>query len=247
MEIFITITIIVLATVAIFKLNTIAAKVNIKISDNSYLNNHAKYQIALLLLSFIVLLLVYLQHPQNFKLLFSIGNISAPAQPVEWFGIGENDTWMSTGLYLSFFITLGTFSFVYLQFRKLKVGIKEIFPYIIWIIVFSLTNSFSEEAIYRLGVISPLFNVLGAQELILLSAIIFGLVHFGGMPHGLIGMLMAGFLGWFLAKSVVETEGIFWAWLIHFVQDIVIYIGFIVSNISSRKDINNNLQASENN
>ena len=82
-------------------------------------------------------------------------------------------------------------------------------------------------------------DVLGANELILLSAIIFGLVHFGGMPHGIIGMLMAGFLGWFLAKSIVETEGIFWAWLIHFIQDIVIYIGFMLTSISSNRAIKN--------
>ena len=239
MEVATTIIIIGLASVAIFKLNNIASKVNIRVSDNGYLNNHAKYQAALLLLSFIVLFLAYLQDPQNFKLLFSIGNISAPVQPVEWFGISENKTWVFSGLYLSVIITFGTFSFVYLQFRKLKVNTKEILPYIIWIILFSLTNSFSEEAVFRLGVISPLYDVLSTRELILLSAIIFGLVHFGGMPHGLIGMLMAGFLGWFLAKSVVETEGIFWAWLIHFLQDVVIYIGFILSNISTNQAVKN--------
>jgi len=77
--------------------------------------------------------------------------------------------------------------------------------------------------------------MLGAEEIILLSAIAFGLVHFGGMPHGLIGMFMAGFLGWFLAKAVIETQGIFWAWFIHFIQDVVIYIGFIVHNIATNR------------
>lgn len=239
MDVAITIIIIALASVAIFKLNYITSKVKVRVSDNDYLNNHAKYQAALLLLSFIVLFLVYLQGPHNFRLLFSIGNISAPAESVEWFGIGENKTWLFAGLYLSGVITFGTFLFVYLQFRKLKMNTKEILPYLIWIIVFSLTNSFSEEMIFRLGVISPLYDVLDTRELILLSAIIFGLVHFGGMPHGLIGMLMAGFLGWFLAKSVVETEGMFWAWLIHFLQDVVIYIGFMLSNISSHQAIKN--------
>jgi hypothetical protein len=72
----------------------------------------------------------------------------------------------------------------------------------------------------------------------LLSAIVFGLVHFGGIPHGLIDMLMAGFLGWFLAKSVMETQGLFWAWLIHFIQDAVIGIGFMVANLSAKRPIN---------
>jgi len=239
MEVAITVIIVLFAAVSIFRLNNLVAKVNIRVSNNEYLNNHAKYQAALLLLSFVVLMIVYFQDPQNFKLLFSIGNINAPVEPVHWFGIGENKTWVFAGLYLSVIITIGTLSFVYFQFRKLNVNAKEIFPYMLWIIIFSLTNSFSEEAIFRLGVISPLYNELGTSELVLLSAIIFGLAHFGGMPHGLIGMFMAGFLGWFLAKSVVETEGIFWAWLIHFIQDIVIYIGFMVGNISSNRAIKN--------
>lgn len=40
---------------------------------------------------------------------------------------------------------------------------------------------------------------------------------------------MAGLLGWLLAKSVVETNGIFWAWFIHFVQDIVIFSAFVMA------------------
>ena len=235
----VSIIIVVLASIAIFRLNGLVSKINIRVSNNSYLNNHTKYQAALLSLSFVVLLLTYLQEPQNFTLLFSVGDISSPVEPVRWFGIGENRTWVFAGLYLSVIITFGTLSFVYMQFRRLKINAKEIFPYAIWIIAFSLTNSFSEEAIFRLGVISPLYNELGASKLILLSAVIFGLVHFGGMPHGLIGMLMAGFLGWFLAKSVVETQGIFWAWLIHFIQDVVIYIGFVVGNMSAKQVIKN--------
>lgn len=235
MEIATALIIISIAIVSIFQLNTIVSRVHIKLSDNEYLNNHAKYQAALLLLSFVVLFLVYIQNHQNFWLLFTSGNLSAHVEPVRWFGIGENKTWIFAGLYLSAIITLGTLSFVYIQFRKLKVHFKELLPYMFWIIIFSLTNSFSEEAIFRLGVISPLYGLLGTSDIILISAVLFGLAHFGGMPHGLIGMLMAGFLGWFLAKSVIETEGIFWAWLIHFIQDVVIYIGFMLSNISSRR------------
>ena len=235
MEVVTAIAVVFFASVSIFKLNYIAAKIDIKISNNSYLNNHAKYQILLVSLSVIVLLFLYFQSPNNLKLFLSFGNISASVGPVEWCGIGEGKTWIFAGLYLCVLITLGTFSFVYFQFRKQKIKAQEIFPYITWIVLFSLSNSFSEEMIYRLGIIVPLYNVIGAEEIILLSAVIFGLVHFGGMPHGLIGMFMAGFLGWFLAKAVVETHGIFWAWFIHFIQDVVIYIGFIVHNIATNR------------
>jgi hypothetical protein len=39
-----------------------------------------------------------------------------------------------------------------------------------------------------------------------------------------------------LAKSVVETNGIFWAWFIHFLQDIVIFSAFVMA--AANKSIN---------
>ena len=42
------------------------------------------------------------------------------------------------------------------------------------------------------------------------------------MPNGIIGVTMAGILGFVLAKSMYETHGFFWAWTIHFLQDILI-------------------------
>lgn len=233
MEIVTAIAVVFLASISIFKLSTIASKIDIRINDNDYLNSHAKYQLLLLLLAVTVLLFLYLQSADNLTLFLSSGNISAPVEPVKWFGIGDGKTWIFAGLYLCALLTPGTFGFVYFQFRKQGIKVQELFPYTGWILLFALSNSFSEEIIYRLGIIVPLYNVIGANEIVLLSAIVFGLVHFGGMPHGLIGMLMAGFLGWFLAKSVIETQGIFWAWFIHFLQDVVIYIGFIGHNIAT--------------
>ena len=36
-------------------------------------------------------------------------------------------------------------------------------------------------------------------------------------------IITSGFLGWLLAKSVIETKGLGWALLIHFLQDVVIF------------------------
>jgi hypothetical protein len=62
----------------------------------------------------------------------------------------------------------------------------------------------------------------------LLSAVLFGLAHIAGMPSGIGGMILAGILGWLLAKSVLETHGLFWAWFIHFLQDVVIIGGLMM-------------------
>ncbi len=235
MEIAIALIIVVISAASIFRLNSIAGQINIRVSSNDYFNAHAKYQVALFILGLITLVLVYIQNPQNLLIFLSVGNIAAPVGPVPWFGISINKTWIFAGVYLSFIITLGTLSFVCFQFRKLGASFGKVFPYVGWIVLFSLSNSFSEEAIFRLGIISPLTGVLDPDYLMLISAAIFGLVHFGGMPNGFVGVFMAGFLGWFLAKSVIETEGIFWAWFIHFLQDIVIYLSFALNSIANNR------------
>ncbi len=89
-------------------------------------------------------------------------------------------------------------------------------------IVFAMSNSFVEESITRLGVVVILKDVLKDKTIPLVSALIFGTAHYWGNPGGIIGVLAAGFLGWLLSKSILETKGIFWAWLIHFLQDIII-------------------------
>lgn len=74
----------------------------------------------------------------------------------------------------------------------------------------SLSNSFSEEVIDHLGVVVPLVGTIDTSYVLLVSAIAFGMPHFRGMPNAIVGTSMAGMLGWVLAKSVVETNGIFW-------------------------------------
>jgi ABC-type Fe3+-siderophore transport system permease subunit len=53
------------------------------------------------------------------------------------------------------------------------------------------------------------------------------------MPSGIIGISLAGILGFVLAKSIFETQGFFWAWLIHFLQDVVIIGSLYLMNKAS--------------
>ena len=48
---------------------------------------------------------------------------------------------------------------------------------------------------------------------------------------GVVGVLLATFLGWILAKSMQETRGLFWAWFIHFWQDVWIFSFMAVGSI----------------
>jgi len=229
MEIILAFVIVVGATAVILNLGRLAAKTPFSVSELGYVNTQAKYQALLLGVAALVLLAIFFVNAANFSAFLTLGNITAPAKGVAWIGIQDNQSWASVGASLSFFITLATSTFVYLQFRKSGGGLKQVIPYLPWVLLFSLTNSFSEEVVYRLGIIVPLVGSVDTSYILLISAAAFGAPHLRGMPNGIFGTLMAGFLGWLLAKSVIETNGIFWAWFIHFLQDIPIFSAFIMA------------------
>ena len=93
-------------------------------------------------------------------------------------------------------------------------------------IVFSFINSFTEEILMRLGLIVSLKGVVSERKIPLICGLIYGCTQYWSAPGGFLGVITGIALGWFLAKSVLETRGLFWAWLIHFVRDVVVYSSF---------------------
>jgi membrane protease YdiL (CAAX protease family) len=75
--------------------------------------------------------------------------------------------------------------------------------------------------------IARIRTLLGPGQALLLTSALFGLGHWFGHPSGPSGVLMAGIAGWFWGKSMIETKGFFWAWVIHAIQDVVI-VAFVV-------------------
>jgi len=232
MEIILAFVIVAGATAIILNLGKVASKSPYAASSLEYINTQLKFQALLLCVAGVVLFCLYLVNAANFWSYIAPGNIAAPSRAVPWLLIADNQSWASAGAMLSFFITLVTSAFVYLQFRKYGKALKQILPYLPWVLLFSLTNSFSEEVVYRLGIIVPLAGSVDTDYILLISAAAFGAPHLRGMPDGIVGALMAGFLGWLLAKSMIETNGVFWAWFIHFLQDIVIFSAFVLAAAS---------------
>jgi membrane protease YdiL (CAAX protease family) len=224
------------AIAGIFALPSLTAKIKTSFHQNSVVNFQIKFQAAQLILAAIVLAFVYLLNPENFRMFFNTGNIYAHITEVTWLGIIGTETWLEIATSLGLFITLGTGIFMFFQLKKAGGGYRYFLFSLLWAIPFSITNAFSEEAIFRLGIISPLYGIFSVPTLLLISAVLFGLPHYFGTPSGIIGVLMAGFLGWLLAMSVVETQGIFLAWAIHFVQDVVIITSLLL--MSMRNDPN---------
>lgn len=228
MDILFTLVLVLLATAALLGLGRWSQIPLLKVSRLPYVNSQVAYQGLLLVVALVVLLLLYGYKPNQLANYLALGNPAGAAQGVAWLGIAPGESWLSLGASLSFFITLATFGFMYLQFRKSGLQLRHLLLYWPWILLFSINNSFCEEVIYRLGVVVPLAGGLEVPAILLFSAIAFGAPHLRGMPNGVVGALMAGILGWLLAKSVLETNGLFWAWFIHFLQDVVIFSALVM-------------------
>jgi membrane protease YdiL (CAAX protease family) len=222
---------VILAGAGIFALRPVTAKIKTVLNPNSVVDFQIKFQSLQLVLTAVVLLLVYLLNPENFILFFRMGNVTVHISKIAWLGVTGKETWLEIATSIGLFITLGTGIFMFFQLKKAGVQSSEVFKtseLLVWAILFSATNAFSEEAIFRIGIVSPLFGIFSVSAIVLISGVIFGAPHYFGMPSGIIGALMAGFLGWLLAMSLVETQGLLIAWAIHFAQDVVIITSMIL-------------------
>lgn len=144
------------------------------------------------------------------------GNLAAPAQPfrVSWM-------WLGPALMLLFGLVLS--GYLYLTVHpnfSVSERIIRTFP---WSVAVATLNAASEEFQFRCVLLAHLRRVFRPAEMALLTAVYFGLGHYYGQPSGPLGVLMAGFAGWIWARSMIETRGGVWAFLIHFVQDLVIF------------------------
>ncbi|MEW5828308.1 MAG: CPBP family intramembrane glutamic endopeptidase [Chloroflexota bacterium] len=236
MTTFITVSIVILATLGIFQLRKLTPRLKFTLLKNSQLDGLLKFHLAQLALAALVLAITGLLDPANFAAFFRPGDLSAHIGQIPWLGITGNETWLEVALTLGLFITLGTSAFMFIQVKKTGARFNFVPVLLFWSVVFSAMNAFSEEAIFRMGIVSPLYGQLSLPVIAIISGVLFGLPHYFGQPSGPVGVLMAGFLGWLLALSLLETQGLFLAWAIHFVQDVVIFVSmFMISNQNTQK------------
>ncbi len=105
--------------------------------------------------------------------------------------------------------------------------------FIPFILFFSFSNAMVEELIFRFGIIGGLFNHYPKWTILVLSAILFGLPHYWGFPSGIGGVVVSGLLCYILGKASFETKGLFAAWSIHFVQDIIIFSALMMMQVGT--------------
>ena len=152
-----------------------------------------------------------------------LGDTAAPAEPVRWLGIRDGARWNELGGWLTLFISLGTLAYLVISGRPPFDIVARALPFLPAVLLAAAVNAFTEEMTYKASFISVLVSPVGPSQASYMVAAYFGIMHFYGVPYGVVGVLLAGFLGWMLAKSMLETRGLFWAWFIHFWQDVWIF------------------------
>ena len=158
------------------------------------------------------------------------GDTSAEATPVKWLGI-KQERWNTLGRNFAIIISLGTLTFLVLAGRPSLNIVMRALPFLPAVLLAAVLNAFNEEMTYKASFLSVLEGAVGKHQALWLMAAYFGIGHYYGVPYGVIGVLMAGFLGWFLGKSMLETRGLWWAWFIHFWQDVLIFAFLAIGSI----------------
>lgn len=184
------------------------------VSTYDIVNYTFTMQMMVLPVSLVVLLLMFVFRRNSFRKYFRSG-ISF-----------SNDTseWNVYGPVAAIGFTIGTV--MLMSFSVMSQGgafNATFFSLIPLVLLFSATNAWSEEVFTRFVIVAGLEGKFSPNAICWISAIIFGVPHFFGTPSGISGVFMSGFLGWVLAKSVVETKGMGWALVIHFLQDVAIF------------------------
>ncbi|USB33928.1 CPBP family intramembrane glutamic endopeptidase [Paenibacillus sp. YPG26] len=198
----------------------------LELFEREIYNREISYQLTVLVLVVALIGIVYALTGREGLAYLSLRRRDGQIRPEPWIGIKPKpaETWKNLGLNFAVVITLVTAIVIYFQVIHGRSVQLELFPGMGLVILFALINAFSEEIIFRFSFVAVV-NKFGYSPYLAqgLAAVTFGGIHYFGTPSGIPGVLMAAFIGWLLAKSMNETRGFFWALVIHFLQDVVIF------------------------
>ncbi|MHA6523471.1 CPBP family intramembrane glutamic endopeptidase [Tessaracoccus sp. G1721] len=178
----------------------------------------------------IAALMVLRRRPSRFFL--TVGDLHAPMRRIPWLGVKDGTRWSRFGPLAAAGLSAGTLTFVLLAGAPAPDVLARALPLVPVILLAATLNAFSDEVAWKASLLSVLEGPVGPRQAVLMVAAYFGMGHYYGIPYGVIGVSMAFALGWLLARSMVETRGLFWAWFIHFCQDVIIFSFLAIGSIT---------------
>ncbi len=177
---------------------------------------------------FIVLVILYKSSSEVF---ISIGDLSVKAEEIKWLNIKKDRiTWGRLAIVSALCISAGTLLLTVFTVTGIsnKININILIKYLPFIVLLAVLNSFCEGIIFRSAILGSLKNILSKNHLMFTAAMIFGIAHYYGAPSGIVGVFMSALLGWFMCRSMYETKGFVSSWIIHFLQDVVIFSSILL-------------------
>jgi membrane protease YdiL (CAAX protease family) len=162
------------------------------------------------------------------KLYIAWGDPKAPASPTRLLQGNKTVPWnKAVWGWLPYYVII-VLLIVWFQVRPTFTQVSQAFIFIPVLLIAAILNAFGEEFIFRSVILARMEPAVGSQQAIWMAAGLFGLMHYFGYPHGIPGVVLAAYLGWISAKSMVETGGIVWALLIHTIGDFLLYFFMVM-------------------
>lgn len=184
-----------------------------------------------------ILAVLFLIFRSRSEFYLCIGDLKQKASRINWLGIKENQiTWGKLAIISGLLISLGTILLTIITVTNVSEikGLGNWLSYLPLILVLALANSFCEGLIFRSAIMATLKDELPKNQLVLIAALFFGISHYYGAPGGPLGVIMSGLLGWYMCRSMYETKGFVSSWMIHAMQDVVIFSTiFLLGNFTS--------------
>jgi len=159
------------------------------------------------------------------------GELNAPAGPEPWMGFPRPEPWLLFGTKWVVFLGIGMVVILSVMGHPSLTSLLGARRFIPAVLLLAGLNAFNEELIYRSSVLATLVGPLGVRPAHLLTAALFGVGHYYGVPYGIGGVALATVMGWFLGKAMLETKGFFWPWLLHVVADVCIFYFILAGSI----------------
>jgi hypothetical protein len=183
-------------------------------SSLEFVNAESSYELASLVVALAVVSALRVLAPERTGEFRELGDSSGPVDAVPQIGLrpAADETWRAVRRSIAVVITAVTL--LVLAFEQFENGTltMDVVRFVSLVVGFAAVNAFVEETVFRLGVVLALVERFSPGRAAVTSSGLFGTVNnFRVAPRGLAGLLTAGFVGWFLAKSVPETRELFWA------------------------------------
>lgn len=160
------------------------------------------------------------------RALLKPGELYRRARGIGWLGIKDREIkWLRLALISGACIAGGTALLSILT----VTGFGPLQNIQLWVsalpllIPLAAANALAEGILYRNTIAAPLAGRIDDRLTAILAGFYFGAAHYAGIPGGLVGAAASGLLGWFMTRAMLETRGFLAAWIIHAMQDLVIF------------------------